>query len=386
MSKTVIRFTPVSGYDLPGLERWLGRLAARGLRFSMTAGVFTLFERTQPRQVVIHLECARVKTDREDEELSALYREAGWEYWGIFRKNFHVFAAPVQGDAPAHTDPEVLGYAIGRFLRQKLLGGLGLAVANALLLTFYYPGSYALDMLRYFPAERLGSVLPFFLSLAGLVLADLAYLHGLWVLLRLSRRVKQGLPLSPAPGSRLSGAAVVLATLLLTVVLANYCTQVWDYTAPWVPLEDTRTVTLTEIEGEGFRLTQDEFYSMSQLSHGNTLLSPESWYFRQYGAFPHYEGGAVSLTTVPHLELYVTRYHFTALAKQRVLEWSYYGGSDQYEVLEPAFGLDQILLLRGEKSTFLILRMDKTVLRADYRGEKDLTDHLERFAQMMESL
>ena len=44
MSKTVIRFTPVSGYDLPGLERWLGRLAARGLRFSMTAGVFTLFD------------------------------------------------------------------------------------------------------------------------------------------------------------------------------------------------------------------------------------------------------------------------------------------------------------------------------------------------------
>ena len=41
MSKTVIRFTPVSGYDLPGLEGWLAKMAARGLRFSLTAGPFS---------------------------------------------------------------------------------------------------------------------------------------------------------------------------------------------------------------------------------------------------------------------------------------------------------------------------------------------------------
>ena len=386
MTKTVIRFTPVSGYDLPGLEGWLTKMAARGLRFVLTAGPFTLFERTEPRKVTVHLECAREKTDREDEELSALYGEAGWEYWGIFRKNFHIFAAPAEEKAPAHTDPEVLLYAIRRFFRQKLLGGLGLALINLLLLAFYYPGSYTLSVLRYCPAERLGSVLPFFLSLAGLVLADLAYLHGLGVLLRLSRRVKRGLPLSPAPGSRLSGAAVAAATLLLGIVLVNFCTQLWDYTRPWLSLEDSGFVTLTEIEGADFRLTQDSLLNMSRISHGDTLLSPESWYFQQYGAFAHYEDKAVSLSTVPHLELYVTRYHFAALAKQRVLEWSYYGGSDQYQVLEPAYGLDQILLLQGEKGAYLILRMGNTVLRADYRGNQDLTNHLERFAQMMESL
>ena len=181
MSKTVIRFTPVSGYDLPGLERWLGRLAARGLRFSMTAGVFTLFERTQPRQVVIHLECARVKTDREDEELSALYREAGWEYWGIFRKNFHVFSAPVQGDAPAHTDPEVLGYAIGRFLRQKLLGGLGrAALAAGRYFAVATDGAFGNRSfaLQQFPAGRaLASAAQ---SAAGIALECLLQLAAAW--------------------------------------------------------------------------------------------------------------------------------------------------------------------------------------------------------------
>jgi len=34
----------------------------------------------------------------------------------------------------------------------------------------------------------------------------------------------------------------------------------------------------------------------------------------------------------------------------------------------------------------LILRDGNTVLRADYRGEQDLTDHLDRFAEMLEGL
>lgn len=273
MSKTVVRFTPVSGYDLPGLELWLAQMAARGLRFFMTAGPFTVFERTEAQLVTIHLECAREKTDQEDEELSALYREAGWSYWGNFRKNFYIFAAPAETDSPAHTDSEVFNYAIRRFFRQKLLGGLGLAVVNFLLLMFYYPGSFRISQLRYFPVENLGSVLPFFFSLAGLVLADLAYLHGLGVLLRFSHHLKRDLPLTPVPGSRLSGTAVVLSTLLFGIVFVNFCTQTWDYTSPWIPLDKTRTITLQEIEGETFRLTPDEMLNMSQLSHSDTFMN-----------------------------------------------------------------------------------------------------------------
>ena len=42
------RFTPVNGYDLPGLERWLEAMAARGLRFALTMGPLTAFERSRP--------------------------------------------------------------------------------------------------------------------------------------------------------------------------------------------------------------------------------------------------------------------------------------------------------------------------------------------------
>ncbi|MGI5963203.1 MAG: DUF2812 domain-containing protein [Lawsonibacter sp.] len=385
--KIVARLTPVSGYDFPGLKRYLEQQAARGLRFSFTAGPLTCFIQGPKQEVSIHLECAREKTDQEDEQLNALYREAGWSFWGIFRKNFYVYASTTQTDASAHTDPEILRYSIRRFLRQKLFGGLGLLIANFFLLSFYFPGMFLLESLQYFPVSTLfgGRVLPFFVLLSGLLLIDVSYLHGLWTLLRLSRRLRRGQPLSPAPGSRLAAVAVVLAAFLLGVTLCNFLTQIFNYDNPWIPLEETNFVTLSEIEGADFRLTGDPSFNMDHVSYSNTLLSAERWTFRQFGSFPQWDD-TLNLNSVPHLEVYVSRYPLSALAKQRVTEWSYYGGSDQYETLEPAYGLDQILILEGKTTTFLILRMDCTVLRADYLGSKNLADYLQRFAQMMESL
>ena len=47
MRKTVFRITPFGGFDIPGLESWLVKMASKGLGFSMTAGPFTCFERIQ---------------------------------------------------------------------------------------------------------------------------------------------------------------------------------------------------------------------------------------------------------------------------------------------------------------------------------------------------
>ena len=71
MSKSVIRVIPFGGYDIPGLEGWLAALAAKGLRFSMTAGPLACFDRVQPEQVQVHLEPIQGKAD-DDPELNAL--------------------------------------------------------------------------------------------------------------------------------------------------------------------------------------------------------------------------------------------------------------------------------------------------------------------------
>lgn len=81
MSKTVIRITPVGGFDIPGLENWFAVMAGKGLRFSMTTGPLTIFEKTAQQTVQIHLEPIRGAVN-DDPELNALYEDAGWHYWG----------------------------------------------------------------------------------------------------------------------------------------------------------------------------------------------------------------------------------------------------------------------------------------------------------------
>ena len=119
MSKNVIRVTPVGSFDIPELENWLAAMSKKGLRFSTTAGLLTIFERTEQQIVQIHLEPIR-GTAEDDPELNALYEDAGWQYWGIFRGNFYVFASD-DLTAQAHTDIETHEYSVKRFLRRKRL-------------------------------------------------------------------------------------------------------------------------------------------------------------------------------------------------------------------------------------------------------------------------
>ena len=78
---TAVRFPPVSGYDIPGLERWLQRMAARGMQFFMTIGPFTLFLPAEPASLRIHLEPARAKIVEDDPEIIGLYESIGQSFW-----------------------------------------------------------------------------------------------------------------------------------------------------------------------------------------------------------------------------------------------------------------------------------------------------------------
>ena len=156
MSKNVIRVTPVGGFDIPELENWLAAMSKKGLRFSMTTGILTIFERTEQRIVQIHLEPIR-GTAEDDPELNALYEDAGWQYWGIFRGSFYVFASD-DLTAQAYTDIETHEYALKRFFKEKAIGGVLLVVANVLLLGLYQNGApwkIGWTWLKYFPNPKL---------------------------------------------------------------------------------------------------------------------------------------------------------------------------------------------------------------------------------------
>lgn len=391
MSKLSIHFSPVNGYDIPGLELWLERQTAKGLLFSMTAGPVILFERSESSSLRFHLEPAPSKPDWTDPELNELYEQAGWRYLGLFRRNFAVFVTEYP-EAQAHTDPEIWDYVLKRFLRRKVLGGIGLAILNFVLLSFFWSSRFDLLELRYFWAEALAAgLVPWVLAVLGLALADIACLHGLFVLWRLHRRVKRDLPMTPAPGSRLSGGLAALSVIPLFLVTVEFLFLVVTHGFFPYNLTDSNFVTLTEIEGEDFRLTGDRMFNMDDISHTDTPLTPEQWYFRQWGMSRIFSEGG-SLDGIPHLEIQITRYLLPAAAQRRVFEWQAWGGHENYVALDPSYGLDEISINRALSRrenipyTYLIIRKGGAVLRAEYCGEQDLTQFLPRFAEMMNAL
>ncbi|NBI09459.1 DUF2812 domain-containing protein [Colidextribacter sp. OB.20] len=389
MSKLCIRFSPLNGYDIPGLESWLEKQAAKGLVFAMTMGPLVLFERQEPAKLRFHLEPAPSKPDWTDPELNELYEQAGWKYLGLFRNSFAVFVTE-DPEAQAHTDPETWDYALKRFLRRKLLGGVGLAILNFVLLNFSWSSQFTPEYIHYYWAEILSyGFLPWILTVLGLVLMDISYLHGLFVLWRLHRQTKSGLPMTPAPGSRLSGALAALSAIPLFLVAVEFAFLCATHGYFPYDLADSNFVTLTEIEGSGFQISQKWPDYMDYISHEYTPLTPESWFFRQYGV-GHWNEDGTENRNVPHLEINITRYFLPNLAERRVWEWESWGRGG-YRDLEPAYDLDQIRFcedehLDGTISYYLILRRGGTVLRVEYRGEQDITQFLPRFAEMIDSL
>ena len=397
MSKSVIRVSPFGGFDIPGLESWLAAMAEKGLRFSMTTGPLCHFEKTDPKTVRIHLEPIQ-GAPNDDPELTELYENAGWHYWGIFRGNFYVFASS-DPQAESHTDTETLIYALTKFLKGKLIAGALLVLANILLLGLYHngvPWEISMIQLRYYPVQTLsnGSTIPFMLSLLGLLLIDISYLIGLFHLFQYRKAIKSE---SEAKEHRGLGWMLAVGLLILLPVFINSAQLFMGLDYSPYDLDDSGFVTMTDIEGEDFRLHGDHFYNMDYISHGGTLLNPESWYFQQYGSFTESQ----SPNDVPRLEIKITRYPLESLAKQRSEEWSRqkFNGSGDYEkfdVLDECLyakreGRTHVSEITGETRVFLpggilVLRRGNTVLFADYYGKQDLSNHIEQFARMMANL
>ncbi len=377
--KSCWRLTPVNGYDISAMKGYLERMAAQGLLFSMTVGPLTLFDRKKPQILQFHLEPMLDKAG-EDAELNALYEDAGWQYLGTFRNNYFVFASE-NPKAEAHTDAESLDYVMKRFSRQKLISGLGLLALNFFLLSLYHrgwPGGIGWVYLQYFPVETISKypILPFLLSVLGLILLDIYYLLGLLCL----RRCRAG-----KTASRVSRSGWLLAVgILILIPVAVNTIQMFsglDYRS--FDLEDSNFVTLSEIEGPEFRLARDTLFTMDYVSRQGTLLDPTHWFLRQYGAFSQRD----DINDVPRLILSINRYPLDKLARKRAQEWrSYRMSEDEYQSLPPVSGLDEAYLLRSSEMSYLVLRRRGIVLHAEYRGDKDLSGFLERFAEMLEDL
>ena len=419
---------PVNGYDMAGLGVWLEQMAARGFQYVDTFGPFAKFRYAACENVRLHLEPAQKGTPREEKDISELYSDVGWTYWGSFKSVFYIFATEEAG-ADSHTEPEVLEYALGQLCRQLWLRCVvGAAVFAGLLWWVWkeFSGFFGSFEFRYAPLYALMTtgkpywMLPF---LPALLLLVISMFHGVSKLYRVIFLLHSGGEETDPPLIR-GGGWLAAAWLCLLLVPVFWGVQLRYVDS--VPLEELNAgagyVRLEELETEkGFSVSGA--LARDRAVRSKQLFIPVQYNSQEWGGYhvtTHSERLENGLTVVTHSprQYYLTtrllRCRTEGIAKLAFESqdyWSYfqngttvsYPGFDELIVhLERGGGTLDVtgelslniagtdipldLTVREMNRWNLYGRAGKTVLFVEYRGSGDIREFLPRFAEMMQSL
>ena len=280
--KKVLKLTPVSLYDVRGVESWLEDMARRGLFLKRLRPTLSAFERGPARQVRYRLEPFR-HADEVPQTMLDLYQDFGWEF--ICQVNSELLVFSTQDlDAPEpHSDPELQGELWRKLYRSKRRGLivsliLDLVVAVCAGITLFQDGTPILNLLT-------TSVLWSFVVLAAL----LYRLPQSWTdvkrLALIVQQLEEGVPLdhrTTYPRRRWS-EAVYTALAILLLVLLIISQWILPFTGGDIrPLEDLTAfpaLSLAKVEGEGFTPTHYMYDSYPSLDPDGHLRQ------KDYGNF-----------------------------------------------------------------------------------------------------
>lgn len=146
--KMTHRIPPCAAYDIPGMERWLEEMAAKGWRLcydGFFCGVAS-FEAAPPERLRFRLEATATKGGLFSEEYAPdddafqLNHQMGWDYRAR-RGQFHIYSAADPEAPELNTDPRIQAMTIdtlGKYLRKEL--------QSSILLFLFYFLLYFFDM------------------------------------------------------------------------------------------------------------------------------------------------------------------------------------------------------------------------------------------------
>ena len=405
--KTVWKVTPVSLYDLAGLEGWLEEMACRGLFPNWVGSNFSSFSRTGTPGARFRLESADGK-ERPEEDRLELYRESGWEYAdSVFLKLYFLYYTADPAAPELHTDPVTQGYSLDALAREVKKQRRSYRVSQWLVLAILALGIVLPLALR---PQRAALLL---LDYTGLMLFLLAGFVWCWrssertfrQLLDLHRRLENGIPLKPR-AVRLTRwqrfqrlMALPMALLVAGALVADWWMKqplpLGEFSRPYTALGELERVPLTdfmEIYGPGSRHEED-----NSVKRGFSLLSPVSYTVEQtmYGLEEGARPGALSPLGGPeyryvcHLEASYYDLTVPALAKiiarARLAELEAVNLRWTYE--ERAYpGLDFVILGRNNQDEIwqcAALGRGGRVAVFHYGGRERLEEHLPLLAKVV---
>ena len=391
----VRRLVPVDFLDLDGIELWLEDMAAKGLHFQKFGTFFAQFRPGDPAKVRWH---AEPTTERQRDAVPAPVLdcgELGWTYAG--KIGYLALFRTADPDAPEfHTDPVAQSYTLDR-LTKRLTRFVWLLLAMmAALVAFQVWARLDSAFGPVLSLVRFGSLYTNLVTLADVALI-LYFSWEVWGLCRLRRRLRAGIP-HQRPGCwRHTGLVRQGYTLLLSIAAlvqigstAAYFAGVTKWDLDLSDLDRPAPVlSLAELEGDGY--TTEPF------------------------GYPGYEGldldNYISYDGRPLARIYEGRQAGTVDGERRYLEMEWYDLTlpflagpllkdlMDYELYDLRYvpkryaveelsvpGFDQLVVAEdldygGQQ---LFARLGNRVVCLDYTGSRDLTEHLEQVAALLQ--
>lgn len=402
--KSVYKLTPVSDYDIQGLESWLQDMALRGLYLKKYRPLFCTFTPGPARKTRYRIEpCRRAVDDDLPADMLELYEEYGWECVGDVNREMLIFSTQDETAPELHTDPAIQGERWKKLYKRARTG----TIANPLLilLVIWCAGVQLFE--HGTPITNLITTVS--LPLVLLCICLLVSLPSVFAKKRelglLLRQLEEGVPLehrAPYPRRNLGSPAyfAVIVVLFAALILGQYILPLTGGKLQALSdLQDFPLLSLSEVEGEGFvpyTMASEGYVDYANFARQeHYLLCWNSWEAVQTGEWD--EDGTWNRMEVRWYDLPAPlAFLAKPMAKEQLersmaLDEDIWWRADPSEggtwkiTQYPEAGADDLAVAHREGTAFQTAAAalgDKVVL-VQYTGRGDLADHLTEIVNMI---
>lgn len=402
--KSVYKLTPVSDYDIQGIESWLQDMALRGLYLKKYRPLFCTFAPGPARKTRYRIEpCRRAMDDDLPCAMLDLYEEYGWECVGDINREMLIFSTQDENAPELHTDPAIQGEQW-----KKLYKRARRATITTPLLTLLIIWCAGVQLFEHgTPITNLITTVS--LPLVLLCICLLVSLPSVFVQKRdlglILRQLEDGVPLehrAPYPKRNLSSPAyfTVIVLLWIALILGQYILPLTGgKLQPLSDLQQFPLLSLAQVEGETFTpytMASDGYVDYANFARQeHYLLCWNSWEVVQTGQWD--EDGTWNRMEIFWYDL-PAPLSFLAepLAKEQLehsmkLDEDIWWRADPSEggtwsvTQYPKAGADDLALARREGTPFqtAAAALDGKVVLVQYTGHGDLADHLTEIINMI---
>ncbi len=396
----VYKLTPVSPYDVPGLESWLEDMSRRGLRLKKFRPLFCTFTRDTPQDRRYRVEAHRRALDDDlPRSMIDLYGEFGWEYVCEVNQQLLIFAAEGPDAPELHTDPELQAEPWTRLRRSMTAHCVFEAACFIILL-----GLMAAAVVKDGPVHSLvvDSGLSALICILCFILALPSEFEDRRLVARIVQQLREGVPLDHRtvyPRRRLTALLSFLCAVAMLVTLVAF-----QYVLPFLSLDGAQSIdsltaftplSLASVEGSGY--VEDHFrvngvdYANFAAREDRAPLCWEQWRVVQSGAVNgpedwhrmeiHWYDLAFNSLAVP-----LIKEEFDA---SMALDWDIWwtskvpaGWSAEYYLHD---GADFLAVAKRQEGSFQVAAVaagDKAAL-VTYTGDGELAEHLDEIVRMV---